>query len=70
MSDMAKSFVDEVSRQIEQDKPACEHKVHVEHPPLCDVDGPIGQFRRWVGQFYPDWYKEEARAAYDLARGT
>jgi hypothetical protein len=68
-SDMAQAFVDEVLRQIEQDKPA-ENEARAEQPPICDGDELIGEFRRWVGQFYPDWYKEEARAAYDLARET
>jgi 3-ketosteroid 9alpha-monooxygenase subunit A len=68
MSNVAKAFVAEVSRQLEQDKPVWEHKIYLERPLICDGDGPVGQFRRWASQFYPDWYKEEARAAYDAAR--
>jgi 3-ketosteroid 9alpha-monooxygenase subunit A len=68
MSNVAKAFVAEVSRQLEQDKPVWENKVYLDRPLICDGDGPVGQFRRWANQFYPDWYKEEARAAYDAAR--
>jgi phenylpropionate dioxygenase-like ring-hydroxylating dioxygenase large terminal subunit len=70
MSNVAKAFVAEVARQLEQDKPVWENKIYLDRPLICDGDGPVGPFRRWAGQFYPDWYKAEARAAYDAARAT
>ena len=49
---VGKAFIDEVSRQLEQDIPIWEHKIYFEHPVLCDGDGPIGLFRKWCRQFY------------------
>ena len=49
---MAKGLTDEISRQVEQDIPIWEHKIHQKNPMLCDGDGPIAQFRRWFSQFY------------------
>jgi phenylpropionate dioxygenase-like ring-hydroxylating dioxygenase large terminal subunit len=46
------AFVNEVSRQLEQDIPIWENKIQHERPVLCDGDGPIGMFRRWCKQFY------------------
>jgi hypothetical protein len=31
---------------------------------LCDGDGPISEFRRWCGEFYPDWYRKQAEDEY------
>jgi phenylpropionate dioxygenase-like ring-hydroxylating dioxygenase large terminal subunit len=49
---VGKAFIREVTRQLEQDIPIWENKVHWEHPVLCDGDGPIGVFRKWCRQFY------------------
>ena len=51
---MAKALTDEISRQVEQDIPIWEHKIHQANPILCDGDGPIAQFRRWFSQFYAE----------------
>jgi hypothetical protein len=61
---VGKAFVKEISRQLEQDKPVWENKVYIDPPLLCDGDGPVGKFRRWCKQFYPDWYFAEAYEAY------
>jgi 3-ketosteroid 9alpha-monooxygenase subunit A len=37
-----------------QDVPIWENKVYRASPLLCDGDGPIGRFRRWAQQFYPE----------------
>lgn len=66
----AEAFVAEASHRIEEDKLAWEGELRPEQPLRSDNDGPIGQFRDWAGQFYPDWYKEEARATYEAARPT
>ncbi len=50
---VGKAFVNEVKRQVEQDIPIWEHKVHLDKPLLCDGDGPIASYRRWAEQFYP-----------------
>ncbi len=47
-------FRDELSHEVEQDIRIWENKVFHERPVLCDGDGPIGQFRRWTKQFYPE----------------
>jgi 3-ketosteroid 9alpha-monooxygenase subunit A len=68
MSHVAKAFVAEITRQLEQDKPVWENKIYLERPLICDGDGPVGQFRRWAHQFYPEWYKNEARAAFEAGK--
>lgn len=50
---IGKAFVEEIQRQLGQDIPIWENKVHLERPLLCDGDGPIGLFRTWARQFYP-----------------
>jgi phenylpropionate dioxygenase-like ring-hydroxylating dioxygenase large terminal subunit len=52
-------FVDELSRQVEQDIRVWEHKRYLERPVYGEQDGPIAAFRRWARQFYV----EEAPAA-------
>ena len=65
---VGKAFVAEITRQLEQDAPVWEHKIYLDRPLICDGDGPVGQFRRWASQFYPDWYRDQARAAWDASR--
>jgi phenylpropionate dioxygenase-like ring-hydroxylating dioxygenase large terminal subunit len=48
------AFIAEIERQLGQDIPIWENKVYFDRPLLCDGDGPIGLFRRWVKQFYTD----------------
>ena len=48
------AFMREVHRQLEEDTPIWENKAYVEHPLLVDGDGPIGLFRAWTRQFYPE----------------
>ncbi|MFD8998632.1 aromatic ring-hydroxylating oxygenase subunit alpha [Streptomyces abikoensis] len=38
---------------VEVDLPVWHHKRYVRHPKLNDADGPIGSFRHWARQFYP-----------------
>jgi hypothetical protein len=49
---VGKKFRDAVTRELEQDIPIWEHKIYISPPLLCDGDGPIGIFRKWVKQFY------------------
>ena len=60
---VGKAFMAEVSRQLEQDIPVWENKIYIDPPVLCDGDGPIGQFRLWARQFYPEGWREGAAAA-------
>jgi phenylpropionate dioxygenase-like ring-hydroxylating dioxygenase large terminal subunit len=51
---VGKAFMAEIKRQLEQDIPIWENKRYLDRPMLCDGDGPIGVFRQWAKQFYPD----------------
>lgn len=53
-SSVGAAAIDEISRQLLQDKPIWEHKVYIERPALADTDGPFIEFRRWAAQFYVD----------------
>ena len=53
-STVADAFVAEINKQLTEDIPIWEHKVHLPNPALADTDGPIMQYRRWCRQFYPD----------------
>ena len=57
------AFMGEVSRQLEQDIPIWENKIHHDRPLLCDGDGPIGIFRRWCKQFYAENEESKDTAA-------
>jgi nitrite reductase/ring-hydroxylating ferredoxin subunit len=48
------AFIREIERQLEQDIPIWENKSFLDHPVLCDGDGPIGIFRNWTRQFYSE----------------
>jgi 3-ketosteroid 9alpha-monooxygenase subunit A len=49
---VGKAFIAEIERQLGQDIPIWENKRYVSPPLLCDGDGPVGLFRKWVKQFY------------------
>jgi nitrite reductase/ring-hydroxylating ferredoxin subunit len=49
---VGEAAINEISRQLLEDKPIWEHKVFVERPALADTDGPFLQFRQWAAQFY------------------
>lgn len=51
---VGEAAINEISRQLLQDKPIWEHKVFVERPALADTDGPFLQFRQWAAQFYAE----------------
>ena len=61
---VGQAFVAEISRQLEQDAPVWENKIYLERPLICDGDGPVGRFRVWCKQFYPEWYRRQAREAF------
>jgi nitrite reductase/ring-hydroxylating ferredoxin subunit len=41
-------------RDARQDFPIWENKRYLARPALADGDGPIGRYRRWAQQFYPE----------------
>jgi phenylpropionate dioxygenase-like ring-hydroxylating dioxygenase large terminal subunit len=49
---VGEAAINEISRQLLEDKPIWEHKVFLERPALADTDGPFTQFRQWAAQFY------------------
>jgi hypothetical protein len=51
-STVGKAFVDEVSRQVDEDRAIWEHKAHIVRPALAMNDGPFIKFRKWASQFY------------------
>lgn len=67
---VGKAFSAEIARQVEQDMPIWEHKVYLDRPLLCDGDGPIAKYRRWTDHFYPEWYKRQARDAYEASHAS
>jgi nitrite reductase/ring-hydroxylating ferredoxin subunit len=45
---------------VEQDLPIWQHKAHLPRPALAAGDGPVGPYRKWVRQFYPQSASVEA----------
>lgn len=64
---VGKAFVDEVTRQLEQDIPVWENKIYVHPPMLCAGDGPVGKYRKWSAQFYPEHYVKSSLEAFEGA---
>jgi len=58
---LLKAYMDDQSQAIEQDFQIWENKRFRSRPVLCDGDGPIGEYRRWVRQFYSRPWGDEAR---------
>ena len=65
-STVGAAFMREIERQLAQDIPIWENKVYVNPPLICDGDGPIGLFRRWVKQFYADSLLPQAPSPKDM----
>jgi 3-ketosteroid 9alpha-monooxygenase subunit A len=61
---VGRAFVNEVHRQVLEDKPIWEHKAHLVRPALADNDGPFMKFRRWCAQFYAEPVSDE-RTVYE-----
>lgn len=53
-SSVGTAFADEVSRQVEEDRPIWAHKAHLSRPALAKDDGPFIKFRKWASQFYAE----------------
>jgi phenylpropionate dioxygenase-like ring-hydroxylating dioxygenase large terminal subunit len=46
------AIIRDLEKQMSQDIPIWENKAYHERPLLCDGDGPIGLYRRWMRQFF------------------
>lgn len=53
-SSVGAAFVDEIHKQVQEDKPIWENKAHLVRPALADTDGPFTKFRNWASQFYAE----------------
>lgn len=53
----ARGFIQEVCRQLDQDKVIWDRQRYLPKPVICDGDGPILQFRKWYQGFYAEWAK-------------
>ena len=49
---VAAALIRDIVKQMSEDIPIWENKKFQERPVLCDGDGPIAEFRRWMRQFY------------------
>jgi len=49
---VGEAAINEISRQLLEDKPIWERKAFIERPALADTDGPFLVFRQWAAQFY------------------
>lgn len=54
---VARGFIFEVCRQLDQDKVIWDRQRYLPRPVVCDGDGPILRFRQWYRQFYAEWAK-------------
>ena len=50
----APRIIRDLEKQMSQDIPIWENKAYWERPVLCDGDGPIGVYRRWMRQFFDE----------------
>ncbi len=49
---VAAAIIRDIVKQMNEDIPIWENKQYLERPALCDGDGPIAEYRRWMRQFY------------------
>jgi phenylpropionate dioxygenase-like ring-hydroxylating dioxygenase large terminal subunit len=62
-SSVSDAFMAEVTKQLTEDIPIWENKVHLEVPALAAEDGPIMEYRKWCAQFYVAPEEREAATA-------
>jgi phenylpropionate dioxygenase-like ring-hydroxylating dioxygenase large terminal subunit len=48
------AIIRDLEKQMSQDIPIWEHKAYWDRPALCDGDGPIAVYRRWMRQFFDE----------------
>jgi phenylpropionate dioxygenase-like ring-hydroxylating dioxygenase large terminal subunit len=59
-SSVGQAFVDEIHKQVQEDKPIWENKAYLVRPALADTDGPFTKFRKWAAQFYAEGVDDTA----------
>jgi len=52
--ELGMAIIDGIAIGVLDDMPIWDNKSYVAEPLLCDGDGPINKFRKWVSQFYSD----------------
>lgn len=50
---MPRLIMDGFTRDVQQDFEIWEHKTYISPPILAEGDGPVGKYRYWTRQFYP-----------------
>ena len=50
--ELGMAIIDGIANGVLDDMPIWDNKSYVSDPILCDGDGPINKFRKWVSQFY------------------
>lgn len=48
-----RAIFEKVAFELRRDMVVWKHQRHLHHPALAAGDGPIGKYRRWASQFYP-----------------
>ncbi len=48
------AIIRDLEKQFDEDRPIWEHKNYHAKPVLCDGDGPIGVYRKWMRQFFDE----------------
>lgn len=66
---VARSAFREYVRDVSEDIPIWTHKRYADPPRLAEGDGPIGRYRRWARQFYPE-PADASRKHLKVAQGT
>jgi hypothetical protein len=55
LADVAgEEWIAQIAGGVEDDMRIWKHKVHRADPVFCEADKELGEFRRWVKQFYSD----------------
>ena len=52
--ELGMAIIDGIANGVLDDMPIWDNKSYVADPILCDGDGPINKFRKWVSQFYSE----------------
>ena len=60
------AIIADIDKQVKEDIPIWEHKKFALKPVLCDMDGPIAQFRKQYATFYVNYNEAQRIAALNL----
>jgi 3-ketosteroid 9alpha-monooxygenase subunit A len=56
------AIIRDLEKQMSEDIPIWENKKYYARPMLCDGDGPIGTYRKWMSQFFRSESQEQTGA--------